>query len=187
MTEVKDGDWVTGRVAVVVGPSELVSGVLLPKGHPHEGVDERTLLVTTSMGAHAQFVVASSLVHGECEEPSDSILEKVRRFREFPNSSPKTTTEVTPRAAVLREAESLITGDRNKAYGSPTQNFTNTAEIWTALIRHKLRDGEKIEPTEVASFMIGLKLARTVGEPKRDNWVDMAGYAGCGYEASEGE
>lgn len=93
--------------------------------------------------------------------------------------------EVSPRASVLREAESLITGDRNKAYGSPTQNFTNTAEIWTALLRHKLKDGETIAPAEVASLMIGLKLARTVGEPKRDNWVDMAGYAGCGYEASE--
>lgn len=93
--------------------------------------------------------------------------------------------EVSPRASVLREAESLITGDRNKAYGSPTQNFTNTAEIWTALLRHKLKDGEQIDPAEVASLMIGLKLARTVGQPKRDNWVDMAGYAGCGYEASE--
>lgn len=185
MNEIQDGDWVTGRIAVVVGPSELVSGVLLSKGHPHEGVDERTLLVTTSMGAHAQFVVASSLVHGECEAPSDSIMAStMRRVR---STVQEKTAEVTPRASVLREAESLITGDRNKAYGSPTQNFTNTAEIWTALIRHKLKDGEVLTPAEVASFMIGLKLARTVGEPKRDNWVDMAGYAGCGYEASEGE
>lgn len=91
---------------------------------------------------------------------------------------------VPPRADVLDEAKGLITGDRNRAYGSPTANFTNTAEIWTALLRHKLRDGEAILADEVASLMVGLKLARTVGQPKRDNWVDIAGYAGCGYEAA---
>jgi uncharacterized protein DUF6378 len=89
-----------------------------------------------------------------------------------------------PRVSVLNEAAGLITGDRNKAYGTPTQNFTNTAQIWTALLRHKLRDGEEILADEVAALMVGLKLARTVGQPKRDNWVDMAGYAGCGYEAA---
>lgn len=184
MTEIQDGDWVTGRVAAVLGRGESVLGVLLPKGQLHEGADERTVLVDDNTGQYAQFVVASSLVHGECEEPFRSATSAVRQLR---NISPKIPAEVTPRASVLREAESLITGDRNKAYGSPTQNFTNTAEIWTALIRHKLKDGEVLTPAEVASFMIGLKLARTVGEPKRDNWVDMAGYAGCGYEASEGE
>lgn len=96
---------------------------------------------------------------------------------------PAEPNEVPPRADVLREAEGLITGDRNKAYGSPTQNFTNTAEIWTTLLRHKLKDGEGIEPAEVGTLMIALKLARTVGQPKRDNYVDMAGYAGCAYEA----
>lgn len=156
MTEFKDGDLVTGRATVPRSAGELVTGVLLPKGQRHEEVDERSLRVRSDVDDD-RYVDESSLVLVEPAAP--------------------------PRASVLREAESLITGDRNKAYGSPTQNFTNTAEIWTALLRHKLRDGEKIEPAEVASFMIGLKLARTVGEPKRDNWVDMAGYAGCGFEA----
>lgn len=185
MTEIQDGDWVTGRVAAVLGRGKSVFGVLLPKGQKHEEADERTVLVEDGTGKYTQFVVTSSIVHGEYEEPSDSILAStMRRVRNIVQEHP---AEVTPRASVLREAESLITGDRNKAYGSPTQNFTNTAEIWTALLRHKLKDGETISPAEVASLMIGLKLARTVGEPKRDNWVDMAGYAGCGYETSEVE
>lgn len=163
MTEFKDGDRVTGRAVCPRFAGEVVTGVLLPKGSRWEDVDERTLDPGT--------LVSGVPDHRYVDESSLVLVEPA----------------VTPRASILREAESLITGDRNKAYGSPTQNFTNTAEIWTALIRHKLKDGEKIEPAEVASFMIGLKLARTVGEPKRDNWVDMAGYSGCGYEASEVE
>jgi Domain of unknown function (DUF6378) len=87
-----------------------------------------------------------------------------------------------PRAAVLTEAASLITGDRNKTYGSPTANFRTTAEIWTALLAHKLKDDEAIEPYEVGALMVGLKLARTVADAKRDSWVDIAGYAGCAWE-----
>lgn len=90
---------------------------------------------------------------------------------------------MTPREDVLSEAARLITGDRNQTYGSPTQNFQDTAAIWSIILRNKLRDGVRIEPGEVASMMVGLKLARQPAQPKRDNWVDIAGYAGCGYEA----
>lgn len=89
----------------------------------------------------------------------------------------------TPREEVLTEAASLIVGDRNKTYGSPTENFKNTADIWNVLLGHKLR--ERITPTEVATLMVGLKLARTIAQPKRDNFVDMAGYAACGWETVE--
>jgi len=89
---------------------------------------------------------------------------------------------IAPRAAVLREAERLITGDRNQTYGSPTQNFQDTAEVWSVLLGHKLKEGERIDPGEVASMMIALKLCRMKAQPKRDNWIDTAGYAACGYE-----
>lgn len=95
---------------------------------------------------------------------------------------PVTIADEPERASVLVEARQLITGDRNKTYGSPTENFSNTAAIWNALLRHKLKPGEEITATEVATLMVGLKLARTVAQPKRDNFVDMAGYAACGAE-----
>lgn len=91
--------------------------------------------------------------------------------------------DVTPREDVLNEASQLITGDRNRTYGSPTQNFADTAAVWNTILRRKLKDGEQITPGEVAAMMVGLKLVRMVAQPKRDNWVDIAGYAGCGYEA----
>lgn len=91
--------------------------------------------------------------------------------------------QATPREKVLFEAAELITGDRNKTYGSPTQNFQNTADIWNVVVGHKLT--EKLTATDVANLMIGLKLARMVANPTRDNFVDIAGYAGCGWETVE--
>ena len=99
-----------------------------------------------------------------------------------------TEDESTIRGKILDEAKSLIEGDRNHTYGSPTQNFQNTADLWNVLLSHKLKDGQKIEPYEIATLMIALKLARTIAQPKRDNFVDIAGYAACGYETiAEGE
>lgn len=92
-------------------------------------------------------------------------------------------SDITPREDVLQEAIRLITGDRNVTYGSPTQNFQDTADVLNVLLREKLKPGQKITPGEVASIMIGLKLVRQIAQPKRDNWTDIAGYAGCGYEA----
>lgn len=94
---------------------------------------------------------------------------------------------LSPRAEILREAEKLITGDRNVTYGPPTENLTNIAELWTTRLRHKLKDGETIKPSDVADFMILVKMARNVAQPKRDNWVDAAGYAACGWECFEEE
>lgn len=89
----------------------------------------------------------------------------------------------TPRESILEEAARLITGDRNKTYGSPTQNFQDTADVWNVLLAEKFKYGEAITPGEVAMMMVGLKLVRSKAQPKEDNWVDIAGYAGCGFEA----
>jgi hypothetical protein len=90
---------------------------------------------------------------------------------------------ITPREEVLMEAAKLITGDRNKTYGSPTQNFQDISDVWNVLLRAKLGEGQKITPGEVASMMAAVKLVRMIAQPKRDNWVDLAGYAACGLEA----
>jgi hypothetical protein len=77
----------------------------------------------------------------------------------------------------------LIDGDRNKSYGTPTQNFSNIAELWNVRFAHLLQDGKKFNASDVADAMILLKVARNIASKKRDGWVDIAGYAGCGYEA----
>lgn len=94
------------------------------------------------------------------------------------------TKEITPRASVLREAEALITGDRNATYGPPTQNFANTAALLNIQFGHKL--SKPFTAADVAVIMMQLKLARLIAQPKRDTFVDLAGYAACGWEAFEG-
>lgn len=93
------------------------------------------------------------------------------------------TVASSPRASCLDEAKELITGDRNNAYGPPTQDFKRTADMVTAFGFSV--NGEPVAPHHVAIFMMMLKTSRLAWSPqKRDSWVDNAGYAGCGYECA---
>lgn len=95
-----------------------------------------------------------------------------------------TDSSKTPRRELLEEAANLIDGDRDKDYGSPTDNFEVIAALWTARFGHKLKDGETFTASDYADAMILAKVARNVQNAKRDNWADIAGYAGCGYETT---
>lgn len=81
---------------------------------------------------------------------------------------------------ILEEALSITRGSRNASYGPPDQDFRRTAGMWSALFASKLRDGVTFEPRDVALAMILLKTSRETHQRKRDNWVDIAGYARCG-------
>ena len=86
----------------------------------------------------------------------------------------------TTRTDVLYDAEHLINGDRNAQYGPPTQDFDRTAQMWSAYL------GIRVSSHDVAALMCLLKLSRIRWSPeKRDHWVDIAGYAACGWECAE--
>lgn len=90
--------------------------------------------------------------------------------RDLPDMDP-------PRRQILRDAEDLICGDRNLDYGEPADSFQNIADAFNAVTGHN------IAADEVAVFHICTKLVRRRASPtKRDTWVDIAGYAGCGFE-----
>ena len=76
-----------------------------------------------------------------------------------------------PSGSVLTEAESLVHGDRGADYGHPFHDFSRTAMIWSSIL------GIPITAEQVALCMVGLKISREVNRPKRDNRVDIAGYA----------
>lgn len=82
------------------------------------------------------------------------------------------------RVEALREAARIISGDRNKQYGAPENNFERTAQIWSVIL------GIPISNEDVAMMMVGLKMARYASKSgyQPDTWIDIAGYAGCGYE-----
>jgi predicted cobalt transporter CbtA len=90
-----------------------------------------------------------------------------------------TQTETTVlRVEALREAAKIISGERNKQYGNPEDNFERTAKIWSVIL------GTQITNEDVAMMMVGLKVARYASKSgfQPDTWVDIAGYAACGYE-----
>lgn len=79
----------------------------------------------------------------------------------------------TPRT-VLEEADSLARGtDRNDGYDHPRHNFNKIASGWSTIF------GVAVTPRQVAHAMIWLKVVRDAHAPKRDNLVDIAGYARC--------
>jgi hypothetical protein len=82
------------------------------------------------------------------------------------------------RVEALREAAKIIAGDRDAQYGGPEENFTRIAKVWSMIL------GVDISTEDVAMMMVGLKVARYANKSgfQADTWIDIAGYAGCGYE-----
>jgi hypothetical protein len=90
----------------------------------------------------------------------------------------------SPRAELLDEAKALITGDRNHQYGPPGQDFERSAEALSAM-GYRGPDGRKMLPHDVAIMVAIVKISRLMWMPnKKDSWLDLAGYAACGYEVS---
>lgn len=75
-----------------------------------------------------------------------------------------------PDESVLLEAHRIVNGDRDTDYGDSNSNLTNIATIASAI-------GQPIDAVGVAKVMIAVKLAREGYRHKRDNLVDLCGYA----------
>lgn len=83
--------------------------------------------------------------------------------------------EAERKKSVTEEAHSLVTGDRGGMYGHPFDDFGKTAGMLNVLLADKLKSPMSQE--DVAMMMICVKLSRERNHPKRDNTVDIAGYA----------
>lgn len=73
--------------------------------------------------------------------------------------------------SVLQEADRLVSTDRQQDYGHPLDDFTKTAKMWSAVL------GQEVSPEQVPLCMILVKISRETNRHKRDNLVDIAGYA----------
>ena len=82
-----------------------------------------------------------------------------------------------PGESVLDEAKRITGGVRHDDYGHPCDDFDRTARMWTGILADKLRDGAEVAAMDVPLCMIAVKLARQAHRHKRDNLVDIAGYA----------
>ncbi|QUE26066.1 hypothetical protein SEA_STOOR_26 [Microbacterium phage Stoor] len=94
--------------------------------------------------------------------------------------------DLTKREEVLREANRIIHGDREKDYGRPIDSFTRLAEALNLVLRPKLREGVELDAVDAAVLMIAMKLSRLAGgDRKDDTWVDLAGYSALGAEVRD--
>lgn len=80
--------------------------------------------------------------------------------------------------AILKNAQQVVTGERQENYGNAEDSFERIAGMWNAM--GMTINGRKIGMADVALAMITLKIARFAGVPKIDNYVDICGYAALG-------
>jgi hypothetical protein len=86
--------------------------------------------------------------------------------------------KILPRIDALRQAAAIIAGERDVQYGGPEQNFDRIARVWSVIL------GITVTSEDVSMCMVGVKVARYASKSgfQADTWIDIAGYAGCGYE-----
>ena len=85
------------------------------------------------------------------------------------------------REQCLRTACEIVNGQREKSYGTPEDNFKLIANFWSDYLE------VDVSPVDVSMMMALLKIARiSTGTFKQDSFIDLAGYAACGYEIATG-
>lgn len=79
--------------------------------------------------------------------------------------------KATKRESLLQEAHRLVNGPRQNDYGHPLDDFTKTAQMWSAIF------GVGVTAEQVALAMVCVKLSRLLNTPTHhDSQVDIAGY-----------
>jgi hypothetical protein len=79
---------------------------------------------------------------------------------------------VDDNTSILMEADHLVYGSRQEAYGTPLDNFSVIAQLWSVVL------DTSVTPKQAALCMVQLKIARELFKSSRDNKVDAAGYLG---------
>lgn len=74
----------------------------------------------------------------------------------------------------MAEANALVNGDRQAAYGSPRGSYTALAKVWSGILADKLKEDLTAEDTVL--LLAAMKLRREAHKHKRDNVVDSHGY-----------
>lgn len=81
--------------------------------------------------------------------------------------------------SILTEADEIIHGDRHESYGPYERECERIALGWGLIL------GVPVEADKVPLMMIWLKVSRECNSHKRDNLVDIAGYAALLQEMYE--
>lgn len=92
---------------------------------------------------------------------------------------------MSKQSELLSEVAQVLSGDRAKAYGSPYVNLhERTSTLWNAYVQAV--NGRPLSGVDVCNMMILVKIARIMENVStKDNYADIAGYAGAAWEISE--
>lgn len=100
--------------------------------------------------------------------------------RDPPVPEPAAAPPADPAVALLQDAIDTISGNRRATYGNPEDDFACVAGLWQAYLDR--RKPGPLLTTDVAAMMVMLKVARLAVSPAhQDSWLDVAGYAACGW------
>lgn len=73
--------------------------------------------------------------------------------------------------SILEEAQRIVHGERQTDYADPVINFKRISDIASAV------RGKDLDMLDCVTVLVATKLARQQNKHKRDNLVDLAGYA----------
>ena len=73
--------------------------------------------------------------------------------------------------SILSEAEEIVNGSRHSDYGDAKESFSRVATIASVMT------GKELAPEDCCAVLMAVKLVRESFAHKRDNLVDMCGYA----------
>ena len=83
--------------------------------------------------------------------------------------------------SILSEAEEIVNGIRQSDYGEANESFSRIATIASVMT------GKELSPEDCCAVMMAVKLVRESFAHKRDNLVDLCGYANILNEIRESE
>ena len=83
--------------------------------------------------------------------------------------------------SILSEAEEIVNGSRHSDYGDAKESFSRVATIASVMT------GKELAPEDCCAVLMAVKLVRESFNHKRDNLVDLCGYALIMNEIVESE
>lgn len=100
-------------------------------------------------------------------DPSEDTPEEWERLRTRPAHDETTAQQAD--TSILAEAERIVNGSRAQDYGE--NSLPHIAAMWSAYL------GTEVTGRMVGWMLAQMKMVRDLHKPKRDNPVDVAGYA----------
>lgn len=101
--------------------------------------------------------------------------------------APPVPPEPVTKASLLDAAKAAV-ADRGLNYGKPEDNFRRIADLWNVYLNGRAAGpAAPITPVDQTIMMVLMKVARLQNTPTHlDSWTDLAGYAACGAEITNG-